>query len=125
MKFLYSAKSILLVLLAVLAVTFIATDSKAATAENAKAFVEDLGDKAVAIVTDKKRSEDAKRTDLMQLLRVSIDFDWVGRFVLGRFWRTASDDQKKRYLDLYREFLLKSYTSRVKEYTSVSFSFCS
>jgi phospholipid transport system substrate-binding protein len=50
-----------------------------------------------------------------------VDFPWVGRFVMGRFWREATDEQKSRYLAEYQKFLILHYTSRFTDYTSGTF----
>ena len=46
----------------------------------------------------------------------------MGRFVLGRYWRAATADQKSDYLTLYGEYLLQTYTARLGGYTDDSFT---
>ncbi len=46
-----------------------------------------------------------------------VDIDWVGRFVLGRHWRAASDTQRQEFSDSYRRFMVSSYTKRLQKYS--------
>src|SRR5580658_7403547 len=69
----------------------------AQAAERAMAFVQQTGDRLVAIVNGNLTPAD-KRRGLAQIMETSIDIDGIGRFCLGRFWRTASPDQQKRFV---------------------------
>jgi len=40
----------------------------------------------------------------------------IGKFVLGRHWRKASDDEKTEYLDLFEDFMVISYFDRFVSY---------
>ena len=90
-------------------------------AEKAGAYIESLGHKALDAITKKDAAKDAKQKMLEGLFKDNVDFPWVARFVMGRFWRTATPEQQKRYVDAYQTFLIKHYTSRFTEYNSGSF----
>lgn len=97
-------------------------DVYAADGKNeASAFSDELGHKALAIITDKANSKDIKRTKLEKLFQQNVDIDWIGKFVLGRYWRDATDEQKKSYLSNYKAFLIKHYTSNLTEYSDANF----
>jgi len=84
-------------------------------------YVESLGSQALAAISDKKLSKEQKQVKLDKLFGDNVDFPWVGRFVMGQYWRQATDDQKKRYLKEYQKFLILHYTSRFTDYTGGSF----
>lgn len=84
-------------------------------------YIESIGNQALSTISDKKLSTDKKQKILEQLFKENLDFEWVAKFVMGRFWREATDDQKKRYVTAYTDFLTKNYTSRFSDYTSGSF----
>ncbi len=84
-------------------------------------YIESLGNQALSTISDKNLSKDKKQATLEKLFKENLDFDWVAKFVMGRFWREATDDQKKRYVAAYTDFLTKNYTSRFSEYSSGSF----
>ncbi len=45
-----------------------------------------------------------------------IDFDRIGRIVLGKYWRRASADQKKRFLREFRFLLTHTYVTAMVTY---------
>lgn len=87
----------------------------------AKQFAEELGNKAIAVAANKGLSAAQKLDKLEDLFAQSVDIEGVAKFVLGRYWRDASDAQKKQYLKNYRDFLIKHYTANLLEYTNESF----
>ena len=60
----------------------------------ASQFANDLGHKALSIITGGE-SKDAKQQKLEELFAQNVDIDWIGTFVLGRYWKTATDDQEE------------------------------
>ena len=84
-------------------------------------FVSELGRQAVEAVSKKDSTPQQKRQALGEIINNSVDFDWVGKYVLGRFNRSATEEQRREFINLYRQFLLLTYTSRVEDYTSVGF----
>jgi phospholipid transport system substrate-binding protein len=41
------------------------------------------------------------------------DTDYAGRLVLGKHWRTATAEQRQRFIDTFYDFLLRSYARYV------------
>lgn len=89
-----------------------------ADSSNAKKFVDNLSDRAITTITDKSKSSDEKEEELKTLFNDSVDFEWMGKFVMGRYWRVADEDQKQEYNKYYKKFLVSSYIPRFKEYTN-------
>jgi len=87
----------------------------------ASAFANDLGHKALGIISDGSLTKEDKQSKLEVLFEQNVDIDWIGKFVLGRHWRSASDEQKKAYLDSYRTFTIKHYTSNLSDFTNTNF----
>src|SRR5579871_218156 len=73
---------------------------------DASAFVDNIGKQALAIITDKGKSKEEQTTELQDLFIKNVDIDWIGRFVVGRYWRTASDTQKTQYMANYKAFIV-------------------
>ena len=94
----------------------LATPALAASDEPAKAFVEDVAAKTIAIVkTD--AAESAKQAELEDRFRPGVDVPFVGRFVLGQHWRAATPAQQEEYLAAYGPFLMKHYIGRLVKYS--------
>lgn len=99
----------------------LATPAQADDKADATAFANDLGHKALAVIVDGSLSKEAKQTQLEQLFQENVDIDWIGKFVLGRYWREASTEQQQAYLTNYKAFLIKHYTSNLSEFTDANF----
>lgn len=100
---------------------FFASPASAETVENASKYVETLGNSAIATLSDKSMAKEVKQAKIEKLFRENVDIAWIGKFVLGRFWRQASDEQKKNYMLQYETFLVHNYATRFTDYTSGSF----
>ncbi len=105
----------------VASVFLLAAPAISAPVDDASKFVESVGNSAVATLASKDLSKDKKRVKIEKLFRENVDIPWIGKFVLGRFWRTASEDQKKHYLKEYDAFLVEHYAVRFTDYTGGSF----
>lgn len=88
-----------------------ATDQK-----EAAAFLQDLGDEAIAILDNKGNPLEKREEAVQTLLREHLELETMGRFVLGTEWRKADEAQQKAYLDLFSEFVVRTYSRRLGEY---------
>jgi phospholipid transport system substrate-binding protein len=103
---------------------FVASVDAAAASKGDKgaaSYIEDLGNQVLHTISNQSIAKDKKQSIIEGMFKANLDFDWVAKFVTSRFWRQATGDQKKRFVDTYRNFLTKHYTSRFSEYTSGSF----
>jgi phospholipid transport system substrate-binding protein len=92
-----------------------------ASAGRASDFIRGIGDQLVAVVNG-PGSEREKRQKLTDIIDSGVDVDGVARFCLGRFWRSASPEQQKRYMDLFHQVLVNNITSKLGEYRGVHFT---
>ena len=53
----------------------------------------------------------------------NFDFERVARLVLGRAWRSASDEQKKEFIVQFRTLLLKTYAVALSKYKNQTIEF--
>lgn len=79
-------------------------------------FIVGLADKAIAGLTDFNVPLTERTARFRALLNQGFDVQHIGRFVLGRFWRTASDAERSEYLQLFEDFVVHSYATRFREY---------
>jgi len=80
-------------------------------------FIEKLADKAVAALTinDITRVERVRR--FRTLLNDHFDVKIIGRFVLGRYWRQASEEERAEYLTLFEDLIVDTYVDRFAKYS--------
>lgn len=89
--------------------------------QDASAFANQLGHEALSIISNTSLSKEAKQGKLEALFSQNVDIDGIGKFVLGRYWRSASDAQKQSYLTNYRAFTIKHYTANIADFTDTNF----
>ena len=106
---------------ALVVAAFISISANASDKEEASKFVGEIGKQAVSILSNNDSSKDEKTTALQSMFENTVDIEWIGKFVLGRGWRTATDAQKQSYMNNYKSFLIKHYTANLSEFSSVDF----
>ena len=87
----------------------------------ATAFIEDLGDEAVAMLSSKSLSDYESIRQFRQLLNKRFALKGIARFVLGRYWRIADFPQRRRYLKLFEDYIVNSYAARFRNYDGEKF----
>ena len=78
-------------------------------------FVNDITSKATDILS----SNDTKELKMKQLIEIgenSVDIDGIGFYTLGKHRKNLNDDQKSEFLKIFREYFLKSFSTRLVEY---------
>ena len=85
----------------------------AASDDPAVAFVEGIGNDVIAVLTDKTDSTFAEREAAFRDVMVrGFDVPTVTRFVLGRHWKSATDEQRAEFSAIFLDFLVRVYTIR-------------
>lgn len=83
----------------------------------ARAFVQGLADKAVAALTEPGVPDAQREARIRQLLDDYFAVDTIGQWVLGRYWRGADPEQRRQYLQLFRDMIVVTYMDRFKRYS--------
>ena len=80
---------------------------------------------AQSILKDLDANRDAYRKDPSKIgtlvdkyLLPHFDTEYAARLVLGQYWRTATPDQKKRFVDAFYHSLLQNYGSALADFTA-------
>ena len=79
-------------------------------------FIQSIVDEASkALVTN--ITKEAKMEKLKSIAVKSVDIRGIGLYSLGSHRKNLSDAQRKEYNDLFSKYFLKSFSSRLSEYT--------
>ena len=79
-------------------------------------FIQSIVDEASkALITNKTKEE--RMDELTSIAIKSVDIKGIGFYTLGSHRKNLSDAQKKEYNDLFRNYFLKSFASRLSDYT--------
>lgn len=84
-------------------------------------FVKQAGAQLIGVING-QGSTQQKRQALTRIVDQTVDVDGIARFCLGRYWRQASPEQQKRYVDLFHQVLVTNITSKLGEYQGVTFT---
>ena len=60
---------------------------------------------------------ESKIIKLNDIAERSVDISGIGMYALGKHKKTISEDQKTKYKKLFRSYFLKSFSSRLVDYT--------
>tara|TARA_B100000989_G_scaffold29142_1_gene18728 strand:- start:25 stop:612 length:588 start_codon:yes stop_codon:yes gene_type:complete len=63
-------------------------------------------------------SKDEKVKKLKLIAKETVDIKGIGFYTLGAKRKSLNDEEKKRYSKLFEEYFLKSFSSRLAEYTN-------
>ena len=80
-------------------------------------FVQSTVNRASQILA-KNISQEEKINELKIIAKETVDIRGVGFYSLGAARKNLNEDQKKEYLSLFESYFLKSFSSRLSEYTN-------
>ncbi len=109
-------RTVVVALAVFLAAAAIGTPGPARGDESARQFMQSLGDDAIAILADEGLSAVQRENKLGRLFDRGFHLPTVSRFVLGRHWRNATQDQRQEYQQVFRDFIVKSYSKRFSSF---------
>ena len=80
-------------------------------------FVQSTVNRASEILS-KNISKEEKINALKTIAKETVDIEGIGSYSLGSARKNLSSTQKKIYFDLFESYFLKSFSSRLSEYTN-------
>ena len=69
-------------------------------------------------ILSKDISKDEKMSQLKLIAKETVDIRGIGFYSLGSARKSLNENQKKTYSDLFENYFLKSFSSRLAEYTN-------
>lgn len=85
-------------------------------------FIDNLGNTIINISKDEKISGSEKSDKIIDIIDKSIDSKWISRFVLGVNYKNSSEEQREKFRDLYRQFMVNTYGPKFQNYKGNSFN---
>ena len=80
-------------------------------------FVQSTVNRASSILS-KNISKEEKINELKSIAKDTVDIRGVGLYSLGSARKKLNEDEKKQYSELFENYFLKSFSSRLAEYTN-------
>ena len=79
-------------------------------------FVQETADKASEAL-NKRQSKEEKMEKLKIIAKETVDIKGIGYYSLGAYRKKISDKKKDDYFEVFEKYFLKSFSSRLAEYT--------
>lgn len=111
-----------IVLFAFMMLAFMPT-SYAMALSPAENFVKELTDKGITEVVEADVSLEEKRKRFHDLFVKAVDLPSIGRFVLGRYWRKASESDRDGFIRSFKDLTVLTWSDRFDEYSGQRLDF--
>jgi phospholipid transport system substrate-binding protein len=82
----------------------------------ARAVVSETVDEVLAVLRDKSKPTEERIRLLEQIVYGRFDLYVMSRLVLARNWKRFSEEQKKQYVEEFKQYLTNSYGNRIERY---------
>ncbi|MGC2203712.1 MAG: ABC transporter substrate-binding protein [Stellaceae bacterium] len=104
----------------ILAAAAFAPATPAPAAADPAALISQLGSRALEVL-GKGSTQSQRVARFRELLREDFDVPGIARFVLGRYWNIATEEQRAEYVKLFEDYVALAYSTRLAEYTGEKF----
>ncbi|MCH2541183.1 MAG: ABC transporter substrate-binding protein [Alphaproteobacteria bacterium] len=108
---------IVLIIFATFLFIFSSKQQYALAANDPGEYVMKMTKSAIDTLTNQSISQEEKENQFGKLFDKNFDVPSISRFVLGKYWKQASTDQKKKFIKTFRNYIVKTYSSRFGEYS--------
>lgn len=106
---------------AVVALSLASTTGRAATPEDAATFIRELGNQAIADLSDQSVPIDKRKERFRELVDEGFAMDTISRFVLGRYARVASDTEMREFRDVFLSVVTARFLPLFEGYSKDDF----
>jgi phospholipid transport system substrate-binding protein len=93
----------------------------ALSADDAKKFIDGLSDEAIGSLTGASVTQPERETRFRNLLQAHFDMPGISKFVLGRYWKLATEPQQGEFEKLFETMLVQSYAKTFAQYGGEKF----
>ena len=95
---------------------FILINNATAGSSDTKQFIQEIVDQAKKILVN-SNSPEYKAEKLTEIALATVDIKGVGQYTLGSYRKNLSEEQKKEYSILFEEYFIKTFVSRLTDYS--------
>jgi phospholipid transport system substrate-binding protein len=99
-----------------LGVAAIAVPAPSRAADDPAGFISDLGQRTVQVLAS-KISEGEREAQFRAIFDEGFDVPAISRFVLGNYWRIATEEQRRAFVTLFEAYVVHAYAVRFNEYS--------
>ena len=92
------------------------TQNSFAYSSDPKQFIQEVVDEAKKVLVE-TNSKEFKTKKLSEMALKTVDIKGIAYYSLGNYRKELNDEQMKEYLSLFEKYFLKSFTSRLTDYS--------
>jgi len=85
-------------------------------------FIQSLADAVIAVIRKEAGRDAVRRETLRSIFLASFDSERIGRFVLGRYWRTINEEQRAEYMRIFPTYVADIYARQFNNYSGETFT---
>ncbi len=95
---------------------FLSFNNAFADSSDPKQFIQEIVDEAKKILVD-SNSDKYKSDKLTEIALATVDINGVGFYTLGSYRKDLTEEQKKEYSILFKKYFIKTFVSRLTDYS--------
>ncbi len=84
--------------------------------DTAAGFIENLAGEAIAALSRKDIPRSRRVKSFHSILDRYFAIETIGRWVVGRYWKRASDEDRAEFMKLFKDFIVETYIDRFSKY---------
>ena len=80
-------------------------------------FVTSFANEAIMILSNDQINTEEKNDQFTNLVMSAIDLNLISQFVLSKSWKSATNNQKERYISAFKTYFINSYANKLDQYS--------
>jgi len=92
-------------------------EARALQATDPSNLIGSMVDDALTVIKNQQISESDREQKFRSLLEQGFDIPRIARFVLGRYWAGANDQERQRFTTLFEDWIVHTYSARFTSYS--------
>ena len=88
---------------------------RAAAAPEPAAMIQSLGNQTLTVLRQDFPPQE-RLARFRELFNRNFDVPGIARFVLGRYWRVETPEQRQQFVDLFSKYITAAYSERLSKY---------
>lgn len=85
-------------------------------------FISNLGEQVIQLIGDKQQPVAPRRQRFAGIVENAFDIDGIARFILGPYWRSASEQQRTNFEQAFKTYMIDVYWSDFSQYSGQQFT---
>jgi len=99
-----------------IAPTGAAAQGRGSSVPEAETLIGGLAQRGITDLTGQETAQAERARRFRTMLTQNFDVPTIARFVLGRYWRVATEPERREYMSLFADMLVAIYAGRFAEY---------